>query len=615
MKRHTNKIISLTKQQWQQHYRSVMPSWNRKSQFISFGSMAASTLVKESTTLLSHCSEYKNFHSNVKTGVEESSSSSLQNKSFIKLGVLFAWSGMHERMQRKFEEKTEEILNSVVFPNYNIDKQTILSMTKQNKPSVEKLKQIYQDCNVLLVCPLTGGTEELLQDLVSLKKPIVLYGESYHNSIAASLELRQYFRNYMIPSVLVNKTDLIHSKLEEFATRYEQSWKHFLDLRLGLIGEISPWLINEKDFVTKESLQENGGLEVVTPSFRLPFTKISSKELYDTFKDVTVDEAKEVAILVQELQEQKVKSVCCGGRKKDTTHSEDTHCHGSTGTCGSSNSGSCKSSDGDHSCSGETVLSKVSTESLPVVPTDSLIEACKVYIAIQRLLNKYKLDGFTIGCFDLIADIKTTPCLALGLLNGIPQLKLSDGKLLTMKASACEGELNSLLAMILCQKFLNKSPFMANIVDFTPSQNGMEDELLIAHCTAPMIPGLPFELTTHFESGTGVAVRVDMPTVTGLKNVKSGHMNGKTVAALGASSAMATLIKIKNTRDVIIAPVVVYDKETSLLRCRTQLRLRMQRVNDFVDSTFGNHHLLIYDNYYNVKDMFTELGFSITEHM
>nr|CAG4709496.1 unnamed protein product [Naegleria fowleri] len=617
MKRSTNTIVSFAKLQ------SVVPLFlHRRNHSISFVNTHSG---KWSTTLLSH-SEHKNFHSNlISTTVLESSSSSLNESSSlhqkipsIKLGVLFAWSGMHERMQRTFEEKSQEILNTAVLPNYQVDKQHILYMTKQNKPSIEKLKQIYQNCNVLLVCPMTGGTEEILQDLVSLKKPIVLYGESYHNSIAASLELRQYFRDYMLPSVLINKMDQIHSKISEFATKYEQSWKHFLSLRLGLIGEISPWLINEKDFVTKESLQENGGLEVVTPSFRLPFTKISSKELYDTFKEVSQDEAKEVAVLVQELHEQKVKSVCCGGRKKDATPqtNEDASCQGNE-QCGSNGSGSCKSDDHHHhhSCSGEAVLSKVSRESLPVVPKDSLIEACKVYIAIQRLLNMYKLDGFTIGCFDLIADIKTTPCLALGLLNGISQLKLSDGKLLTMKASACEGELNSLLAMVLCQKFLNKSPFMANIVDFTPSQNGMEDELLIAHCTAPMIPGLPFELTTHFESGMGVAVRVDMPTVTGLRNVKSGHVNGKTVAALGASSAMATLIKIKNTRDVIIAPVVVYDKETSLLRCRTQLRLRMQRVNDFVDSTFGNHHLLVYENYWNVKDMFSELGFNITEHM
>ncbi|EFC42012.1 predicted protein [Naegleria gruberi] len=541
------------------------------------------------------------------TSLRNTNNSESSKKENIKLGVVFSWSGLHERMNNKFSEKCENILTTSVLPTYNVNREQVLSITKQNRPSVEQLKEIYQDCNVLLVCPLTGGTEELLRDLVTLKKPIVLLGDSFNNSLASALELRQYFRGYMIPSSLVNKPELIHSKIEEFASKYEKLWKSFFNMKLGLIGDISPWLINEKDFVTKDMME---GKEIVTPSFRFPFVRITTKELYEMFKQVSTEDAKEIASLVQQMQEQKLNSSkCCSSKSAPNVEpkvEEKTTCCGG-GKCGSSEQ---HEEDHAHSCAGE-----IKTDSsLPTVPKDSLIEASRVYVAIQRILSKYKLDGFTIGCFDLISDINTTPCLALGLLNGIQSLKLSDGTFLTMKASACEGELNSLLGMIICQKFLNKSPFMANIVDWTPSENGLHDELLIAHCTSPIIPGLPFEITTHFESGQGVAVRVDMPAVNRIANIKANSMNSKMVAGLGASQAMATLIKMRNSHDVIIAPVVVYDRETSPLRCRTQLRLRMQSVEQFVDSTFGNHHLLVYENFWNVKEIFTDLGFNVIEH-
>jgi len=553
---------------------------------------------------------FKNYHTNI------------ARQQSLDLGVVFAWSGLHERMNSQFIEKREELLNNEIYPKYGVEKKDrVITITKQNRPTVEQLKEMYKDCKVLLVCPMTGGTEELLKDLVALKKPIVLFGESYHNAIAASLELRQYFRNYMIPSVLVNKTGLIHKNLEEFSEKYDTVWKKFLDLRLGLIGEISPWLINEKDFVVDESLQN--GTQVVTPAFRLPFVKISSKELYETFRTVSESDGREVAEIVSNMQLDQGGSKCCGGSKKNApTSNTGSSCQGN-GSCGS---GSCSNNSHDHSsehshehsCAGDmSVCSPPSTSSsnYPSVASNSLVEACRVYLAIHKILQKYKLDGFTIGCFDLIGDLKTTPCLALALLNGIKRLQLKDGTVLEMKASACEGELNSLLAMIVCQQFLNKSPFMANIVDYHVSESGMEDELLIAHCTAPLVPGLPFELTTHFESGIGVAVKVDMPALTQISNIKRANSGGNVVPALGASQACATILKVKNNKEVIMAPVMVYDRETSLLRCRTQLRLRMPRVEEFVNSTYGNHHLLVYENFWDVRDKFELLGFHVTEHL
>ncbi len=115
-----------------------------------------------------------------------------------------------------------------------------------------------------------------------------------------------------------------------------------------------------------------------------------------------------------------------------------------------------------------------------------------MYVAIKRILEDYHLEGFTVGCFDLIGKIGTTPCLALAMFNaqGIP--------------AACEGELNALIGMMIIRKFFDEPAFMGNLADFD------ENHVVIAHCTAPPLVS-KYILRTHFESGRGVGVAVEFP--------------------------------------------------------------------------------------------------------
>jgi len=47
----------------------------------------------------------------------------------------------------------------------------------------------------------------------------------------------------------------------------------------------------------------------------------------------------------------------------------------------------------------------------------SIDGALKIYSGFKTIVNKYKLDGITVRCFDLLEIYKNTGCLGLSLLN------------------------------------------------------------------------------------------------------------------------------------------------------------------------------------------------------
>jgi hypothetical protein len=124
------------------------------------------------------------------------------------------------------------------------------------------------------------------------------------------------------------------------------------------------------------------------------------------------------------------------------------------------------------------------------------------YYAVKNLMQKYDCNAFTIECFELCASrladkYLITPCLVHTLLKdeGI--------------ASACEADLNALLAMRLLMSVSGKSSFMGNPRAFT------EDQLVINH-SVPGIkmagyakPDLPYHLRHFVESGWGTKAMID----------------------------------------------------------------------------------------------------------
>lgn len=113
-----------------------------------------------------------------------------------------------------------------------------------------------------IVYVATGGTAGMFKDaLESLKEPVIIVTSDSDNSLSASMEMMTYLSNKGM------KGRLLHGAREEVATNIEQilaaikAKEELKDLRFGIIGKPSDWLIST-DFdynIVKEKL----GIELI----------------------------------------------------------------------------------------------------------------------------------------------------------------------------------------------------------------------------------------------------------------------------------------------------------------------------------------------------------------
>ena len=210
------------------------------------------------------------------------------------------------------------------------------------------------------------------------------------------------------------------------------------------------------------------------------------------------------------------------------------------------------------------VLKKMNMEivEVPITEVTSLGEvdpgmkgAEAIYERIKEIIAKYKLDGVTLRCFDLLKTVKNTGCIALSKLNdeGIP--------------AACEGDVPVLLTMMACKALTGEPGFMVN-----PARVQADGQILLAHCTLPLKMTEKHEYTTHFESGIGVAIHGDLP------------------------AGDYTLVKMSCDMKRLLAVNVTLTRcqyEQNL--CRTQAWIQTTPIvsNYFFTDPIANHHLLI----------------------
>ncbi|MCM1178132.1 MAG: hypothetical protein NC308_10795 [Clostridium sp.] len=180
--------------------------------------------------------------------------------------------------------------------------------------------------------------------------------------------------------------------------------------------------------------------------------------------------------------------------------------------------------------------------------------ATAIYHALKALVAKYSLSGLTLRCFDLLTAVRNTGCLALAKLN-------SEGIV-----SSCEGDIPTLLSMLIADAIAGVSGFQANPSRINPETG----EVVFAHCTIPFNMVESFVYDTHFESGIGVGIR------------------GK------VAEGPVTVFKVSGNLGRCFA------EEGSLLRnlcesdlCRTQVVLNLDSTDYFLKNPIGNHHVII----------------------
>lgn len=182
-----------------------------------------------------------------------------------------------------------------------------------------------------------------------------------------------------------------------------------------------------------------------------------------------------------------------------------------------------------------------------------MIEAAKAYLVIRKICQEENLNAMTIRCFDIVKACNTTSCLALAMLNdeGI--------------VAGCEGDMQTLLTMILAKRLCGEEAFMAN-----PSQL-TDHTTMFAHCTIPLAMCDETVIRSHFESGLGVAIQGAMP------------MTDYTIFKWGGS----------RLDKFIAVDAKAVEHQYSNHYCRTQLMLDVNLKPYLLHKSIGNHHVII----------------------
>jgi L-fucose isomerase-like protein len=189
----------------------------------------------------------------------------------------------------------------------------------------------------------------------------------------------------------------------------------------------------------------------------------------------------------------------------------------------------------------------------------SIDGALKIYNGFKTIVNKYKLDGITVRCFDLLEIYKNTGCLGVSLLN-------DEGII-----AGCEGDVPALISMTILHLLTDEPVFMANPSSIDINKN----EIILAHCTLPLNMPDEFYLKTHFESGLGVGIK---------GNIREGE---------------ATIFKLSGDgKNYFVSSGEIVENLSKENLCRTQIRLRMNEdVKYFLQNSIGNHHLICKGDY------------------
>ena len=182
-----------------------------------------------------------------------------------------------------------------------------------------------------------------------------------------------------------------------------------------------------------------------------------------------------------------------------------------------------------------------------------MIEAAKTYLAIKKICLEEKLTAMTIRCFDIVNACGTTSCLALALLNdeGI--------------VAGCEGDMQTVITMVLAQRLCGKKAFMANPSTLTNEYS------LLAHCTLPLTMCDEIVMRSHFESLKGVAIQGLLPTI----DYTIMKWGGRRMEKFFVAEAKALPIDYSNHF------------------CRTQIKLDVNLKDYLLNCSIGNHQVII----------------------
>lgn len=202
-----------------------------------------------------------------------------------------------------------------------------------------------------------------------------------------------------------------------------------------------------------------------------------------------------------------------------------------------------------------------------------LRKAYRFYLALEQIVNKYELKGFTIRCFDLLTSLKTTACLALSIFNS---------KQIT---ATCEGDIPSLISMHIANTVFNTPTFQANPAKIDIATNTM----VLAHCTLPLSMCSSYKFDTHFESNIGVGIH--------------GELNLEDITVFRINSSLS---------EAFVEEGKILSNQYKNNMCRTQIEIELPNLDKLLFHPLGNHLSIIYKDRKNeLVSFFKDKGIKV----
>lgn len=189
----------------------------------------------------------------------------------------------------------------------------------------------------------------------------------------------------------------------------------------------------------------------------------------------------------------------------------------------------------------------------PKYNSDKLKDTAKVYALLEQVIQENELTGISVECFSMVVRDKVTACLPLAVLNK------------KNIVAACEGDICSMLGKLMIRAISGEIPWQANVAEIK------DDTVLLAHCTAPLNVLKSFEITTHFETNVGTAIK--------------GVFKKQEVGVFRVNSTLDRYMLLQGE---------IVDTPSHNFACRTQIEFKTSKKQTELlkNQSLGNHHLV-----------------------
>jgi len=122
---------------------------------------------------------------------------------------------------------------------------------------------------------LSGGSEQPATKQVSAGHFYFLIGSRHDNSYASATEVKAYLNAMNIPSMLLDEEEAETKSYLKYFFTVKQALKNLSGKKLGLIGQVSDWLIASA--ISSSMLEEKLGIKLI----EIPWSKLAH---YSEFK-------------------------------------------------------------------------------------------------------------------------------------------------------------------------------------------------------------------------------------------------------------------------------------------------------------------------------------------